>query len=86
MRTNCKGRDEQRTLVTMVTKDYHLDSLVVNASAWREADLGSIPACAVDLFSESSHTSNKLVLQLPPFRVPGVVGSALGLVGLVSVY
>ena len=38
-------------------------------------------------FSGSSHTSDlKLALQWLPCQAPGVVGSALGLVGPVSVY
>ena len=58
------------------------------ASALWAADLVSIPAFAVDLFFKSSHTSDfeKLILQWLPCKVPGVKGSALGLVGPVSVY
>ena len=37
------------------------------------------------IFSGSSHTSD-LVLQWLPCQAPGVMGSALGLVGPVSVY
>ena len=38
-------------------------------------------------FSGSSHTSDfKLALQWLPYQAPGIIGSALGLVGPVSVY
>ena len=38
-------------------------------------------------FSGSSHTSDKkMALQWLPCQAPGVIGSALGLVGPVSVY
>ena len=48
--------------------------------------LGSNPACA-EIFPGSTHTSDlKLALQWLPCQAPGVIGSALGLVGLVLVY
>ena len=48
---------------------------------------GSNPACA-GILSGSSHTSDfkKLAFQWLPCQAPGVTGSALGLVGTVSVY
>ena len=42
-----------------------------------------------EIFSPSSHTSDfrkKMALQWLPCQAPGVIGSALGLVGPVSVY
>ena len=46
---------------------------------------GSNPACA-EIFLGSSHTSDlKLTLQWLTCQGPGVIGSALGLVGPVSV-
>ena len=64
-----------------------LVGLVVNASASRAADLGSLPPCAVDLCPGQviPLTSTLLVWWLP-CKVLGVIGSALGLVSPVSVY
>ena len=63
-----------------------LVGLVVKASASRAEDPGFDPACDRD-FSGSSHTSDqKLALQWLPCQAPSVIGSALGLVGAVSVY
>ena len=45
---------------------------------------GSNPACD-GIFSGSSHTCD-LNIGTPVATLPGVIGSALGLVGLVSVY
>ena len=57
------------------------------ASASRAADLDSIPAFPMGLFSGLSHISGlKSVLQWLPCQSPGVVGSALGLADPVSVY
>ena len=57
------------------------------ASAPRTADPGSIPAFAVDLLpGRVIPLTSKLVLQWLPCQALGVIGSALGLVGLVSVY
>ena len=58
---------------------------VVKAPAWIGDDPGSIPSFAVGIFFrvESYHAvTSKLVLQV----LPCVKGSALGLVGTVSVY
>ena len=52
------------------------------APASRPAGLGSVPAFAEDLFLGRV----LLALQWLPCWVPGVTGSALGLVGPVSVY
>ena len=47
---------------------------------------GSNPACA-GIFSGSSHTSDlKIGIPVATCKAPGVIGSALGLVGPVSVY
>ena len=59
-----------------------LVGLVVKAFASRAKEPGF-----ESRFSESSHTSDlKLALQLLPCQAPGDIGSALGLVGPVSVY
>ena len=64
----------------------HLAGLVVKASASGAEDPGFESRLWYD-FSASSHTSDlKLALQWLPCQVPGVIGSALGLVGPVSVY
>ena len=47
-----------------------LVGLVVKASASRAANLGSIPACAVDLSRGSSHTSD-LKFGVPVASLPG---------------
>ena len=65
--------------------DHRLVGLVVKASASGVVDRGLIPACAVGIFSGSSHKSG-LKTGTPVVAVPGVIGSALGLVGPVSVY
>ena len=59
---------------------------VVKASVFRAADLGSIPAFAVDLFpGRVIPMTSTLALPRLPCQVPGAIGSALGLVGMVSV-
>ena len=67
--------------VTACLRMYHtnrLVGLVVKASASGAVDLG---------LSRSSHTGDlKMSLQWLPCQAPGIKGSALGLVGLVSVY
>ena len=70
-----------------VSQNDRLTGLVVKASAWRAEDLGSIPAFDVVPFPGRvmPQTSN-LVLPWLPCQAPGVIGSALGLVGPVSVY
>ena len=60
---------------------------VVKESAPSAADLGSIPAFSVVLFrGRVIPVTSKLALQWLPCQAPGVIGSALGLVGPVSVY
>ena len=63
---------------------YRLVGLVVRRSPRERKIPGSNPACD-GIFSGSSHTQ-KLALQWLPCQAPGVIGSALGLVGPVSVY
>ena len=63
-----------------------LDGLVVKASASGAEDPGFESHLRRDV-SVSSHTSDlKLALHWLPCQAPGVIGSALGLVGPVSVY
>ena len=66
----------------------HLVRLVVKASAFRAKDLGFDSRLRVGILSGSSHSSDlkKLALQLLSCQAPGVIESALGLVGPVSVY
>ena len=47
---------------------------------------GSIPACAGIFRGQVIPVTLKLALQWLPCQAPGVIGSALGLVGSVSVY
>ena len=55
--------------------------------ALRVADLDSIAAFTLDLFPRRViPVTEQLTLQWLPFHAPGVVGSALGPVELVSVY
>ena len=57
------------------------------ASASRAADLGSIPALAVDLIpGRVTPVAKTLELQRLPCLAFGSIGSALGLIGPVSVY
>ena len=65
-----------------------LFGLVVKASASRAEDLGLISRLGCGDFSGSSHTSDlkKMALQWLPCQAPGLVESALGLVGPLSVY
>ena len=64
-----------------------LVDLVAKASTSRAADLGLNLAFAVDLYSNSSHTSD-LKLRTLVTTLPGTwqIRSALGLIGLVSIY
>ena len=65
-----------------------LGGLVVKASTSTEEDPGfeSLGSRLRQDFSGSSHTSDlKMALQWLPCQAPGVTGSALGLVGPVSV-
>ena len=65
----------------------HFAGLVVKASASGAEDPGFESRLRRD-FSVSSHASDlkKLALQWLPCQAPGIIGSALGLVGPVSVY
>ena len=69
-------------------KGHRLVGLVVKASASRVEDAGFESRLRRDFFG-SSHTSDlkkkKVALQWLPWQAPGVIGSALGLVGPVSV-
>ena len=70
---------------TMSASKDRLVGLVVRCPARERKILGSNPAGG-GIFSGSSHTSDfKLALQWLPCQAPGVIGSALGLVGPVSV-
>ena len=61
--------------------------LVVKVSASGAEVPSSIPACDVGIFSgRVMPVTYKLALQWLPCQAPGVIGSALGLVGPVSVY
>ena len=62
----------------------HTHVLVVKASASRAEDLEFESRLRQD-FSGSSHTSDSKI-GTPVATLPVVIGSALGLVGLVSVY
>ena len=63
-----------------------LFGLVVKSSASRAADPRFDSRVRHGDISRSSHTSDppKMALQLLPSQAPGVIGSALGLVGPVS--
>ena len=64
----------------------HLVDVVVRRPPREQKILGLNPACA-GIFSGSSLTSDlNLALQWLPCQAPGVIGSTLGLFGLVSVY
>ena len=70
-----------------ISKD-RLVGLVVKASVSRAEDPGFDSRLCRGEFSGSSHTSD-LTIGTPvaiPCQAPGVLGSALGLVGPVSVY
>ena len=59
---------------------HRLNGQAEKASASRAADLGSILAFAVDLFSRSSHTTDlKIGTQWLLYQAPGGIRSALGL-------
>ena len=77
-------RRSRNTLIIIIIIYDHLVGLVVKASASGAEDPWFESRLRRD-FSGSSHTS-KLALQWLPCQVPGVIGSALGLVGPVSVY
>ena len=65
---------------------YRLVGLVVRRLPRERKIPGSNPACA-RIFSESSHTSDlNIGTPVATLQAPGDIGSALGLVGPVSVY
>ena len=65
----------------------HLVGLVVKASASRAEDPGFESLLRRDFFrGRVIPVTQKLALQWLPCQAPGVIGSALGLVGPVSVY
>ena len=68
------------------TPEHRLLGLVVKACASRAEDPGSNPACAEIFRGRVIPVTSKLALQWLPCQAPGVIGSALGLVGPVSVY
>ena len=66
-----------------------LDGLVVKASALRAEDPGfesGLQQDFLDWVIPMIPVTQKLALQWLPCQAPGIIGSALGLVGLVSVY
>ena len=63
-----------------------LIGLVVKASASKAEDSGSNPACDEIFPGRVIPVTSKLALQWLPCQAPGIIGSALGLVGPVSVY
>ena len=71
--------DGTRDAVDNEPKHYHL-------SYSGPLDLGSVPALPVAFQGRFTSVTSKLALQCLTCQAPGVVGSALGLVGLVSVY
>ena len=76
-----EGRDQ-----TVSSHSYCLVGLMVKAFDSRAEDPGFESHLLQD-FSSLSHTSDlKMGIQWLPCQVPGVTGSALGLVGLVSIY
>ena len=69
-------------LLHLSGREHSIVDLVVNATASRASDLGSIPAFAVGPFAWSNHTSDfNILTQWLPYQAPGVLGSALELVG-----
>ena len=61
--------------------------LMVKASASRGAELGSVPTVALDLCpGRVMPVTSKLVIQRLPCQASGDTGSALGVVGPVSVF
>ena len=66
--------------------EYMCIGLVVKASASRAEDPGSKPACAWIFSGSVIPVTSKLALQWLPCQAPGIIVSALGLVGPVSAY
>ena len=71
-------------LYNLLTALDRLVGLVVRRPPRERKIPGSNPACT-GIFSGSSHASD-LKIGTPVATLPGVIGSALGLVGPVSVY
>ena len=65
---------------------HRLVGLVVRRPPRERKIPGSNPACARIFRGRVIPVTQKLALQWLPCQAPGVIGSALGLVGLVSVY
>ena len=72
-------------MVSCVCKD-RLVGLVVKASTSRAEDSEFESRLRRDFFGVVIPVTSKLALQWLPRQAPGVIGSALGLVGPVSVY
>ena len=82
--TTPRGRHGPKSVVYFLNL---LDGLVVKASASRAEDPGFESRLRRDFFGVESYQGlYKLALQCLPCQAPGVIGSALGLVGPVSVY
>ena len=80
-----EDRKTHESMFVMFDK-HRLVGLVVKTSAWRAEDPGFESRLRRD-FSWSSHTSGlKIGTPVVPCQAPGDMGSALGLVGPVSVY
>ena len=62
-----------------------LVGLVVTASAWRAAELGSIPTF-IAVLGPVVPVVRDLINQWLPCQASSIIGSVLGLVGPVSVY
>ena len=78
--------DDQSMSGLLSVTNNRLAGLVVKASASGAEDPGVESRLRRDFFG-SSHTSDiKLALQWLPCQAPGIIGSAIGLVGTVSVY
>ena len=73
--------------LTVSPSSHRLVGLVVKASALRAEDPGFESRLLRDFFrGRVIPVTQKLALQWLPCLAPGVIGSALGLVGPVSVY
>ena len=76
-----------RALFCFVAFEYRLVGIVVKAFSSREEDPGFESSLRRDSFrGRVIPVTSKLALQWLPCQAPGVKGSALGLVGPVSVY
>ena len=86
VRTDLKCHNKLNQCTAFLTPAGCRVGLVVRVSASRAADPGFDSRLGRDFFG-LSHTSDlKLVIQWLPCQASGVIGSAMGLVGLVSVY